>query len=180
MLEGEKIIKPDRRRPERPRDRLAALGGVVAQNSWEERRVHCWDLDPDCTEERRKQCAAYFVRRNCWDLWAAEYFPPGRKPCCHGELDCVRCPVTTAKFGGTISVHVAVPRRESGRRGGRLADRPAAYCPHLYSIKEDSDREEGKLVFRCQLRTGVRLHSSYVSEVCGTSEYGECAFQVAE
>ncbi|MHB0871659.1 MAG: hypothetical protein ACYC66_11060 [Chloroflexota bacterium] len=184
MAEEEKIVKPERRRLERRQVRLAALGDVVEEASRDDRRVHCWDLESGCTEGRRKRCAAHFVQRNCWDLWAAEYFPPGRKPCCHGDLDCARCPIATAKFGGPVSIYLAVPSKDgSARLAQPASERPAAYCPCLYSIKEGSGSRgdgDGKLVFRCQRRRGVQLHSTYVSEVCGTPEHRECTFYDTE
>ncbi len=177
----DKIIKPERRRWERRQDRLAALGDVVEEGGWGERRVHCWDLETECTEERRKRCAAHFVRRNCWDLWAAEYFPPGRKPCCHGDLDCSQCPVAAAKFEGQLAVHVAVPPKDRSTRSAG-AERPPAYCPYLYSLKDAPGVREGdgKPEFRCQRRRGIQLHGTYVSEVCGSPEHRECTFYDTE
>ncbi len=176
----EKIIRPERRRLEHRQDRLAALGDVVEEEGWDERRVHCWDLEATCTEGRRKRCAAHFVRRNCWDLWAAEYFPPGRKPCCHGDLDCAQCPVAAAKFGGSVSVYVEVPSKEAARRTVTLvAERTATYCRYLYSLKEGAGQRndgDGKPMFRCQRRPGIQLHGTYVSEVCGSPEHRECTF----
>ncbi len=150
---------------------------------WSERRTHCWNLEPECTEERRKRCAAYFVRRNCWDLWAAEYFPPGRKPCCHPDLDCSECPVATAKFDGAISVYVEVPPRAHGAGAAAESSRPGTYCPHLFSTRERFGHRgdgESRPVFRCQRRRGISLHGSYVSEMCGTVDYRECPFHDAE
>lgn len=175
----EKVIRPDRRKSERRLDRLASLGEAVDRASREERRVHCWDLEAECTEERRKQCAAYFVRRNCWDLWAAEYFPPGRKPCCHADLDCSDCPVAQAKFGGPISIYVAVPPRREIALSTPSASRPATHCQFLYSIRESiagRGEDETRAVFKCQRRRAVQLHASYVSEVCSTPEYRDCSF----
>ena len=71
-----RIVKPERRQMERRPTRLAALGDAVSGPPGSERRVQCWDLEPECTDEWRRRCPAYFVKRNCWDLWAAEYFPP--------------------------------------------------------------------------------------------------------
>ncbi len=179
----EKIVRPDRRRPEHRQDRLAALSDAVDGDSWGERRTHCWDLDVNCTEERRKRCAAHFVRRNCWDLWAAEYFPPGRKPCCHSDLDCSQCSVAAAKFGGPVSVYLAVPAHRSSSNSPAASERPAVYCRYLYSVKDASavrSDGEGKPTFRCQRRRGIQLDSSYVSEVCGTSDHRECTFYAAE
>jgi hypothetical protein len=175
---GEKIIKPERRQLERRQGRLAALGDAVSESTWVERRVHCWDLETACTEDRRKRCAAHFVRRNCWDLWAAEFFPAGRRPCCHPDLDCSDCPVALDKFGGPISVYVAVPARDGRASGSETS--VAIHCGHLYSLKEPATvrggETEQKLIFRCQRRPGIQLHGSYVSEVCGTAEHRECTF----
>lgn len=91
----EKIIRPERRRLDRRPGRLAALSEAVSEQKWEEKRTHCWDIEPSCSEERRKRCSAHFVRRNCWDLWAAEYFPPRsqallpRRPGLLRVLDCL-------------------------------------------------------------------------------------------
>ena len=178
----EKIVKPERRRIVRRQDRLGALGEAVHEAAWRERRVHCWDLEPQCTEERRKKCAAHFVQRNCWDLWAAEYFPPGRKPCCHPDLDCSDCSLTTIKFSDVISVYVEVPSRTEGRRSAATAQhRPPIYCAFLYSVTKDplvvrDDDEDDRMVFRCQRRPGIILHSTYVSDVCGSPEHQECIF----
>lgn len=175
----EKVIRPDRRQFERRLDRLASLGGDAGDAGRADRRVHCWDLEPECTEERRKQCAAYFVRRNCWDLWAAEYFPPGRKPCCHPDLDCSECPVAQAKFRGPVSVYLAVPSRREKDPSVAMSSRPATHCPFLYSEREAAGargEDETKVVFKCQRRRAVQLHGSYVSEVCSTPEYRECTF----
>ena len=175
----EKVIRPDRRQYERRLDRLASLGGAVDHTVQDERRVHCWDLEAECTEERRRRCAAYFVRRNCWDLWATEYFPPGRKPCCHSDLDCSECPVAQVKFNGPVSVYVAVPVRRQGDLSTHMASRPATHCPFLYSVREaiaGKGEEETKTVFKCQRRRAVQLHGSYVSEVCSTPEYRDCSF----
>lgn len=175
-----KVIRPDRRRVERRPDRLASLGDAVDDGGRGERRIHCWDLEPECTEERRRQCAAHFVRRSCWDLWAAEYFPPGRKPCCHSYLDCSDCPVAAAKFRGPVSIYVAIPSpRQGGPTAASAATRPATYCPFLYSVREGMSgrtEEEARLVFKCQRRRAVQLHGTYVSEVCGTPEHRECTF----
>ncbi len=177
---AEKIVKPERRRLDRRQDRLAALGDAVEEGGWGDRRVHCWDLEVECTEERRKRCAAHFVKRNCWDLWAVEYFPPGRKPCCHGDVDCTECPIASAKFGGTLAVHVPIPARGGGGQGAATpADRSPTYCAYLYSLKESSGArgdDTSRTVFRCQRRPGIQLHSTYVSEVCGSPEHRECTF----
>ncbi len=173
----EKEVRPERRRVDRRHDRLIALGDVVDETSRDERRVHCWDLESGCTDARRRQCAAYFVRRNCWDLWAAEFFPPGRKPCCHPELDCSECPITAAKFGGSLPIYVSVPR--PSQRGQSGAARASAYCPYLYSVREGAagrEGDEGKPVFRCQRRHGVKLHGTYVNEVCGSADHRQCMF----
>lgn len=175
---SDKIIRPERRRVEPRPGRLAALGQAVDEEIWSERRTHCWDLSPDCSEAQRKRCSAYFVRRNCWDLWAAEYFPPGRKPCCHPDQDCSECPVAAEKFRGPISIYVEVPRRAVERRAPDGA-RPAAYCPHLFRVKEAAGpRGDGEMrhVFKCHRRSGIALHSTYVSEVCGSLDHRECSF----
>lgn len=175
----EKVIRPDRRRFERRLDRLASLGEAVDHASRDERRIHCWDLEAECTEERRKKCAAYFVRRNCWDLWAAEYFPPGRKPCCHSDPDCSECPVAQAKFRGPVSVYLAIPSRQEGDPSVAVASRPATHCPFLYTVREavaGRGEDETRAVFKCQRRRAVQLHGSYVSEVCSTPGHRECTF----
>lgn len=175
----EKIIRPERRHLERRQGRLASLRHAVEESSWSERRIHCWDLESDCTEIRRKRCAAYFVRRNCWDLWAAEYFPPGRKPCCHRDLDCSACPVAAAKFSGPVSVYVPVPTKGDSSQPAAATNHTLTYCPSLYSIKEPSATKgdpEVRTVFRCQRRPGIQLHSTYVSEVCGSPDHRECTF----
>ncbi|MCL4370949.1 MAG: hypothetical protein M1380_08605 [Chloroflexi bacterium] len=181
---AEKIVRPERRRLERRQDRLAALGDAVEEGSRDERRIHCWDIEVECSEGRRKKCAAHFVKRNCWDLWAAEYFPPGRKPCCHGDLDCSQCPVAAAKFGGPVSVYVEVPTKERGARTRPPAvERPSTYCPFLYSLKDGAGLRsdgDGKPMFRCQRRRGIQLHGTYVSEVCGSPEHRECTFYDTE
>ncbi len=172
----DKIVKPERRRPHR----LAALAEAVEEAAWFDRRVHCWNLEPTCTEERRKRCSAYYVLRNCWDLWAAEYFPPGRKPCCHPEVDCSECPVTAAKFSGPVPIHVAVPGPASETRatsGG--SSRAPTCCPYLYTQKDpqlEKAGAEARPVFRCQRRAGIMLHSTYISEVCSCPEHRECTF----
>lgn len=175
----DKVIRPERRRPDRRQQRLAALAEVVDESAWLERRVHCWNLEPECTEERRKRCAAHFVRRNCWDLWAAEFFPPGRKPCCHPDQDCSDCPLATAKFDGPLSVYVDVPSGATDLVDAVSPGRSPACCAHLYSVRDpQSERGEGngKLTFKCQRRHGIVLHSSYVSEVCSCAEHRECTF----
>lgn len=179
---GDKIVRPERRRLERRQGRLAALGQAVDEAAWGERRTHCWDLSSRCSEAQRKKCAAHFVRRNCWDIWAAEYFPPGRKPCCYPHMDCSECTVAAAKFQGPIPVYVEVPGRPVGTAtvgGGR----PVAYCHHLFRVKEaGGPRGDGELrqVFKCHRRAGIVLHSTYVSEVCGSLDHRECSFYTAE
>lgn len=174
----DKIIKPERRRVERRR--LDALANAVDEAVWAERRVHCWDLERECTEERRKRCSAYFVRRNCWDLWAAEYFPPGRKPCCHPDLDCAECPVASAKFSGPVAIHVAVPPRLAGSElAAASAGRGPTLCPYLYTSREGQSEKgdgEARPVFKCRRRHGIMLHSTYISDVCSRPEYRECTF----
>ncbi len=176
----DKIIRPERRRLERRHDRLTALGVAVDEAASAERRTHCWDLSPICDEERRKRCAAHFVKRNCWDLWGAEYFPPGRKPCCHNDQDCSECPVASAKFRGPVSIYVEVPARTGGERTGIAnGGRPAGYCAELYSVKDSAvarNESEAKSTFKCHRRRGVVLHSSYVTEVCGTVHHRQCPF----
>jgi hypothetical protein len=179
----EKIVRPERRQTARRQDRLAALGEVVGDGGRGERRTHCWDLEPECTEERRKRCSAYFVKRNCWDLWAAEYFPPGRKPCCHPDLDCSQCPVAGAKFAGPISIYVEVPAREVRHREAPTASRSATYCRYLFRAADGPSQQgdnDGKPVFRCRRRPGIQLHATYVSEVCGCPEHRDCTFFGAE
>jgi hypothetical protein len=175
----DKIIRPERRRFERRPGRLASLSEAVAEQSWEERRTHCWDIESSCDEERRKRCSAHFVRRNCWDLWAAEFFPPGRKPCCHGDLDCSECAVAASKFDGSMAVYVALPVKAGAISGGASRDRTARYCGCLQNAKESSQARgdaEGRPSFRCQRRPGIQLHSSYVSEVCSTPDHRDCPF----
>ena len=179
-----KVVRPDRRRAERRVDRLPSLDGAPEVAGREERRVHCWDLEAKCTEERRRRCGAFFVRRNCWDLWAAEYFPPGRKPCCHQDLDCSECPIAKAKFQGQISIYVSVPARRADDGSVATAKlRTGTVCPYLYSFREEAagrGDEEVKLAFKCQRRRAVQLHSSYVSDVCATAEYRDCTFFESE
>ncbi len=180
---ADKVVKPDRRRVQRRLDRLASTGASVEDSSVDERRTHCWDLDPECDESRRKQCAAYFVRRNCWDLWAAEYFPPGRKPCCHSNLDCSECPVAGAKFQGPVSVYLSVSSSHQTSAAITLsASRSAIHCPYLYTVREavSGHDEESRQLFRCQRRRAVQLHSTYVSEVCGSPEHRDCPFFAPE
>ncbi len=180
----DKIVRPEHRRTDGRQGRLSSLGDAVSDGGLAERRVHCWDLDSSCTEERRRRCSAHFVKRNCWDLWAAEYFPPGRKPCCHPDLDCAQCPVALAKFGAVVSVYVEVPATVAGSRGTPVeSNRLPTYCPFLYSSKEGAGpygEGEGRTAFHCQRRRGVQLHSSYVSEVCGSPSHRECTFYAAE
>lgn len=178
----DKIVRPERRRPGGRQARTPPSAGMA---DWEERRTHCWDLEPECNEDRRRRCAAHFVRRNCWDLWAAEYFPPGRKPCCHPDLDCTRCPIATTKFGETVSIYVEMPpRRESAgaeRQAGGLVG--AAICPSLYRARDGAvgpGDDDARSAFRCRRRPGIQLHATYVSEVCNRPEYKECLFFAAE
>lgn len=179
----EKVVKPERRQFERRPSRLAALGDALAESPWSDRRVQCWNLEPNCSEERRKKCPAYFVRRNCWDLWAAEYFPPGRRPCCHPETDCSVCAVAAAKFKGPISIYVATPSKHNPEQQ-RVSEPSASYCQHLYNPRDTSaalrpgpDLKDG---FKCHRRPGVLLHESYVSEVCSCADHLECVFYEAE
>jgi hypothetical protein len=179
----DKIIRPERRRIERRPGRLANPNEAVAEQGWEERRTHCWDLESTCSEERRKRCSAHFVRRNCWDLWAAEYFPQGRKPCCHPDLDCSNCAVASTKFGESVAVYVALPIRSGPQAVSAVRDRAAKYCDYLHSPKENGQAKgEGEVrpSFRCQRRPGIQLHSSYVSEVCSLPEHRDCPFYEAD
>lgn len=175
---GEKIIRPDRRYGERRQGRLAALGDAVEKRDWSDRRVYCWNLEPECNEARRRGCAAHFVQRNCWDLWATEYFPPGRKPCCHPDLDCSDCPVAQAKFGSTVSVYVPVPSSIQQSAADGPHEKSTGFCPSLFRVKGASagTDDDSKPAFRCRRRSGIALHHSYVSEVCGSREYRECIF----
>ncbi len=176
---ADKVVKPDRRGAERRLGRLASARASFENSPVDERRTHCWDLDPECSESRRKQCAAYFVRRNCWDLWAAEFFPPGRKPCCHSSLDCSECAVAGTKFEGPVSIYLSIPARQQPSAAISLsASRSAIHCPHLYTAQEavPGRDEEPRQLFKCQRRRAVQLHSSYVSEVCGSPEHRDCAF----
>lgn len=174
-----KIVRPERRQIERRSNRLSALGEAVAESPWSDRRVQCWNLEAGCTEERRKRCSAYFVRRNCWDLWAAEYFPPGRKPCCHPELECDGCAVAEAKFEGDISIYVETPRKSSTGR-----EATPAYCGHLFNLRDPQWKSrpeiDSKSEFKCRRRPGIVLHESYVSEVCSCREHRECVFYESE
>lgn len=179
----EKVVKPERRRLERRPNRLSALGDAVAESPWSDRRVQCWNLEPDCSEERRKRCPAYFVRRNCWDLWAAEYFPPGRRPCCHPDSDCSECSVSAAKFRGSIQIFVSTPPKRDSKR--QDAPEPAvSYCRHLYNPRDGSAAQRSEIDprgdFKCRRRPGVLLHESYVSEVCSCLEHLDCIFYEAE
>jgi hypothetical protein len=179
----DRIVKPERRQVERRAHRLSSLGDAVAEGPWGDRRVHCWDLDPDCSEEQRKKCAAYFVRRNCWDLWAAEYFPAGRRPCCHKDLDCSECSVASSKFGGPISVFVSTPTREEDEPHFGHEETASTFCRSLYNSRDaqaqraDSD---GRNDFRCRHRPGIVLHESYVSEVCSCLDHRDCVFYEPE
>jgi len=178
-----KMMRPEHRRIERRPGRLAILSEAVAEQGWEERRIHCWDMESACDEERRKRCSAHFVRRNCWDLWAAEYFPPGRKPCCHPDLDCSNCAVASFKFGGSVAVYVALPLKPSPQHNVAVRDRAAKYCNFLHNAKENGQAKgeaEGRPSFRCQRRPGIDLHSSYVSEVCSLPEHRGCPFYQAD
>jgi hypothetical protein len=175
----EKIVRPDRRHPSRRQPRPLAPAAPVDGINWRDRRVYCWNLEPNCTEERRRRCSAYFVDHNCWDLWATEYFPPGRRPCCHpSEEDCGDCSLTVAKFEGPISLYVAVPsRRNVGITAS--AGEPVVRCGHFYTQKSpqtEGTDVEARQPFKCQRRPGVVLHASYVSEVCNTREHQECVF----
>jgi hypothetical protein len=181
----EKVIRPERRLPaERRASRLSALGDAVTENPWSDRRVQCWTLDPACSDERRKRCPAYFVRRNCWDLWAAEYFPPGRRPCCHPDVDCSDCPTTAAKFRGPIAIYVATPAKASSGESLDPSASGRSYCCHLYNSKDGrpSQRQDAefKSDFKCRRRPGILLHESYVSEVCSCLEHLACVFYDAE
>lgn len=172
-----RIVKPERRHLERPTSRLAALGEVVPESPWAERRVQCWNLEPKCTEESRRRCSAYFVRRNCWDLWAAEYFPPGRKPCCHPDRDCSDCSITAAKFKGDIAIYVETPAKAS-----RDAEPSTSYCQHLYSPSQPASKMEidERYDFKCRRRPGILLHETYVSDVCSCLEHRDCVFYEAD
>ncbi len=179
----EKIVRPERRRQERRPNRLSALGEAVAESPWSDRRTQCWNLEPDCSEERRKGCPAYFVRRNCWDLWAAEYFPPGRRPCCHPDVDCSECSITDIKFKGPISIYVSTP----AQRDPSPKDSPepaASYCRHLYNPRDNSAVQrletDPRGDFKCRRRPGILLHETYVSEVCSCLEHLDCVFYEAE
>ncbi len=171
-----RIIRPERRRIDK-RPRRSALGDAVQEGAWSDQRVHCWDLEPECTDERRKLCAAYFIRRNCWDIWAAEFFPAGRKPCCHSDLDCGDCPVAAGKFTDEISVYVEPPRR------GPASRTTVAHCANLYTARDGysgKSESDDRVEFRCRRRPGIMLHETYVMEVCSCLEHRECIFCEAE
>ena len=175
----ERVIKPDRRSAERRSTRLSTLADAVEEINWRERRVYCWHLESTCTEERRRRCSAHFVEQNCWDLWALEYFPPGRKPCCHPDTDCAECSVSQAKFGDSLSVYVAVPSRTSAASSREPNVAPPTCCSFLYSRKDAQAvgmDDESRQIFKCQHRSGIVLHSSYVTDVCSTPDHEECAF----
>jgi len=179
----ERVVKPERRQLERRPSRLSFLGDAVAESPWSDRRVQCWNLEPDCSDERRKKCPAYFVRCNCWDLWAAEYFPPGRRPCCHPDVDCAECSITAAKFRGPISVYVSTPPKQGSEPQG--SPEPAeSYCRHLYHVRDGFAAQrpgaDPKADFKCHRRPGILLHESYVSEVCSCPEHLDCVFYEAE
>lgn len=179
----ERIVKPERRRYERRQTRLSALNEAVSAPSpldrrYSDRRIQCWNLDTGCTEERRRRCSAYFVKRNCWDLWAAEYFPPGRKPCCHPDLDCSECALTASKFGISIAIYVDTPQRaQYAYAASAAAEREQSFCPHLYGDSVTRPDTSTRLDFKCRHRPGVFLHETYVSEVCSCAEYRACVFQ---
>jgi hypothetical protein len=175
-----RIIKPERRQIERRPSRLAALGDAVSGGPYSDRRIQCWDLEPDCTEEWRRRCPAFFVKRNCWDLWAAEFFPPGRRPCCHPDRECDRCAVAASKFGGDISIYVDLPQR-AGSSSKKSAN---AFCRYLYNSKDGPSSAkvdlEAKGEFKCRRRPGVLLHESYVTDVCSCLEHLDCVFYEGE
>jgi hypothetical protein len=180
MREREKIVRPDRRYPNRRQSLPSTPIGPSEGINWRNRRVYCWNLEPTCTEERRRRCSAYFIDHNCWDLWATEYFPPGRRPCCHpDESDCSDCAVAAAKFDGPISVYVSFPSRRGNGGISASSGDSGIGCPHFY-IQKNANAEggdpEGRQSLKCQRRRGVTLHSSYVSEVCNVREYQECVF----
>ncbi len=178
-----KVVRPERRQLERRPSRLSALGEAVSASPWAERRVQCWHLDPDCTEESRRRCPAYFVRRNCWDLWAAEFFPPGRRPCCRPhEEECSDCRVATAKFSGDIAIYVDTPTKSNSSSG--RATTATAYCQYLYNPRETPTIARGESdargEFKCRRRPGILLHETYVSEVCSCLEHHDCVFYETE
>lgn len=177
---GQKIIRPDRRLVPRRQPRLSALAEAVKDSIWADRRTYCWTLDPACTEERRKRCGAHFIERNCWDIWGAEYFPQGRRPCCHPEVvDCSDCSITKAKFNGAMSVYVPIPARAVDSAPHSRGAEALNCCTHLYSQRTnliEASEDESRQSFRCQRRPGVLLHSSYVSDVCSIPEHRECIF----
>ncbi len=179
----EKVVKPERRQLERRPSRLSALGDALAENPWSDRRTQCWNLEPDCSEERRKRCPAYFVRRNCWDLWAPEYFPPGRRPCCHPDTDCSECSLPATKFRGSIPVYVSAPLKHDAEPRN-LPELARSYCRHLYNPRDGSavqrPESDPRGDFKCHRRPGILLHESYVSEVCSCLEHRECVFYGAE
>jgi hypothetical protein len=176
----EKIVRPDRRHPNRRQPRPPTPVAPPEGINWRDRRVYCWNLEPTCTEERRRRCSAYFIDHNCWDLWATEYFPPGRRPCCHpDESDCSDCPVAAAKFNDHISVYVSVPPRRANSGTGASNVEVGVHCNHFYVQKNPNTENvdpDARQSFRCQRRRGVILHNSYVAEVCNTHEYQECVF----
>jgi len=177
-----KIIKPERRQMERRPTRLAALGDAVAGGPWSDRRVQCWDLEHDCTPEWRRRCPAFFVKRNCWDLWAAEFFPPGRRPCCHPDRSCEECAVAASKFGNEISIYVDLPEKSGSASKSKASVK--AYCQYLYNSRDglNSTRvdPDTKGEFKCRRRSGVLLHESYVTEVCSCLEHRDCVFYESE
>jgi hypothetical protein len=180
----ERIVRPERRHMERRSSRLSVLGDAVSESSWSDRRLQCWNLDPECDEIRRKKCSAYFLRRNCWDLWAAEYFPAGRRPCCHPDVECSECSLASAKFSGPISIYVATPSSLDRTARQNSPASFVSYCCHLYNSRDASAAQrpdvEVRADFKCHRRPGILLHESYVSEVCSCLDHRDCVFYDTE
>ncbi|MGQ9675856.1 MAG: hypothetical protein ACUVX1_09335 [Chloroflexota bacterium] len=171
--------------------RIATVNGAVPADAqreriWTEKRTHCWDIQ-GCDTKTREDCYAYFVGRNCWDIWAMR--PLERKYCCMKRPDCTTCPIVQAKFSGR-TLPVYLPVKTGGAPRPRLVvDYQPITCRYFYveglkTIPSDAKAvkmlvrslsHDEKDVFRCRLRR-VHLEWSYVADLCATRHHSQCVF----
>jgi hypothetical protein len=68
---------------------------------------YCWEIT-GCEHRKREKCAAYRVRRNCWEV-------AGTPISGDDQLTCENCPVILSRIARAIAEAMAANARPIGR-----------------------------------------------------------------